>query len=308
MNSFAPRCWLDRPMPRSYSISMPGVNVPARVVSGASCQERRADPIVVLSLISTGWRTGAGGAGTCEHAPKSTATAAARTTGDVSGVEGFGIVFSPSRTRSGVPAAACDTAASPNRSFHATQAGKVAYNCAQSTIFRYLKRVPGCSTRRPRQANAAPQRPDLPLCGEGFEAVRILGQADVRAPQPQPRPARADLRADESPDRRSARADARRRRACRGIERETGARAGGQSQAAPGRDAGREPLERGRDPGDLPVLGDRARQLAREAGPPEDHRPAPRKPHQGAVASEFQLAQRRTDPALFRGTRAAAVF
>src|SRR6266850_883144 len=105
MNSFAPRCWLDRPMPRSYSISMPGANAPARVVSGASCQERRADPIVVLSLISTGWRTGAGGAGTCEHPPSaSAATAAARMTGEVgvSGVEGFGIVFSPGRTRSDV--------------------------------------------------------------------------------------------------------------------------------------------------------------------------------------------------------------
>src|SRR5260221_2174278 len=101
MNSFDPKCWLDRPTLRSYSISMPGANSPARVVSGASCQERRADPIVVLSLISTGWRTGAGGTGTCEHAPKaSAATAAART--DVSGVEGFGIVFSPSSTRSGV--------------------------------------------------------------------------------------------------------------------------------------------------------------------------------------------------------------
>src|SRR5258706_6413988 len=100
MNSFDPKCWLDRPTPRSYSISMPGLNSPARVVSGASCQERRADPIVVLSLISTGWRTGAGGTGTCEHAPRaSAATAAART--DVSGVEGFGIVLSPRRTRSG---------------------------------------------------------------------------------------------------------------------------------------------------------------------------------------------------------------
>src|SRR5712691_10523695 len=105
MNSLAPRRWLVRPMLRSYSISMPGLNAPPRVVSEASCQLSRAEPIVVLSWMSTGRRTGPGGAGTCEHAASALAairTAAARTTGEigVSGVEGLGIIALPKKTRS----------------------------------------------------------------------------------------------------------------------------------------------------------------------------------------------------------------
>src|SRR5437879_3560935 len=176
MYSLPASCWSLRPVPRAYSSSTPQLSDRGAVSNPCGYQERRAEGIAVLgSLTSMGFKTGAGGRFPQAPSPQAAVRIAAPALiGCAANVEAF-FIISPQRNGR-APAWAA-------RSFRATRTEKVAYNCRQSITFRYFRRVPSRSAHRRRQAHAAPQGPDLPLCGEGVEALRVLGQADVRAAQ-----------------------------------------------------------------------------------------------------------------------------